>query len=135
MLRFELSTSRRTQALDITDRFGSREWPDGVLLLSVEHTTAAVFLGESGSEMFDDYERVAAQLIAGHGPFRHEAWNPGNAQSHTMSSFIGTQLMLPISAGRLDLGTWQRIIFVELDGPRQRSISISVASIATQSLG
>mgnify|MGYP001828885948 CR=1 FL=1 len=63
MLRFDLSTSRRTQAIDVTHLFTSREWPDGLLLLSVEHTTAAVFLGESGSEMFEDYERVAACLL------------------------------------------------------------------------
>jgi len=49
-----------------------------------------------------------------------------------LSSFLGTQLLLPISGGRLDLGTWQRVIFLELDGPRRRSIA--VASVATQPL-
>lgn len=133
MLRFELSTSRSTQALDITDLFTQRAWPDGLLLVSVEHTTAAIFLGESGFEMFADYERVAANHIESYGPWQHEVWNPGNAQSHVLSSFIGGQLLLPISEGRLDVGTWQRVIFLELDGPRERHIA--VASIATQSLG
>lgn len=133
MLRFELTSHKATQAIDITDLFSSRAWADGLLLVSVEHTTAAIFLGESGSEMFEDYERVASGLIAGLGPFAHEVWNPGNAQAHTMSSFIGTQLLLPITDGRLDLGMWQRVIFLELDGPRQRSIA--VASLAAQPLG
>jgi len=133
MLRFELTTDRRIQAIDVTHLFTSRAWPDGLLLVSVEHTTAAILLGESGSEMFADYERVAQRLIADHGPFRHETWNPGNAQSHVLSSFIGTQLLLPIGGGQLDLGTWQRVIFFELDGPRRRSIA--VASLATQPLG
>ena len=132
MLRFELATSRRTQAIDITHLFTSREWPDGLLLASVEHTTAAIFLGESGSEMFADYERVAANLIEEYGPWQHEVWNPGNAQSHVLSSFIGGQLLLPITHGRLDVGTWQRIIFLELDGPRQRQMAVT--SLATQSL-
>ena len=130
--RIELSTSRSVEAIDITHLVGSRRWPDGLLLLSVEHTTAAIFLGESGSEMFADYERVAANLIEGYGPWQHERWNPGNAQSHVLSSFIGGQLLVPISDGRLDVGTWQRVIFLELDGPRQRRIA--VASIATRSL-
>ncbi|RKY16757.1 MAG: YjbQ family protein [Planctomycetota bacterium] len=125
MLRFDLSTSRPTQAIDITHLFASREWPDGLLLASVEHTTAAIFLGESGSEMFADYERVAAGLVEQYGPWQHETWNPGNAQSHVLSSFIGTQLLLPISGGGLDVGTWQRVIFLELDGPRQRSIAVA----------
>ncbi len=133
MLRLELSTTRPTEAIDITHLFDARSWPDGLLLASVEHTTAAIFLGESGAEMFADYERVASGLIEAHGPFLHETWNPGNAQSHVMSSFIGTQLLLPISKGRLDVGTWQRVIFLELDGPRRRSVAI--ASLSTNTLG
>jgi secondary thiamine-phosphate synthase enzyme len=133
VLRFELATGQRTQAVDISHLFNAREWPDGLLLVSVEHTTAAVFLGESGTEMFEDYERVASNLIEDYGPWQHEVWNPGNAQSHVLSSFIGGQLLLPISDGRLDVGTWQRVIFLELDGPRQRHIA--VASVATQPLG
>jgi secondary thiamine-phosphate synthase enzyme len=133
LLRLEVATTRRSQAIDITHRFDDRSWPDGLLLVSVEHTTAAIFLGESGSEMFEDYERVAARLVSGYGPFQHETWNPGNAQAHVLSSFLGTQLLLPISGGRLDLGTWQRVIFLELDGPRRRSIA--VASLATNALG
>ena len=132
MLRFDLSTSRRTQAIDITHLFTARAWPEGLLLATVEHTTAALFLGESGTEMFEDYERVAAGLIEGYGPWQHETWNPGNAQSHVLSSFIGGQLTLPISGGRLDVGTWQRVIFLELDGPRQRHIAVT--SLATQPL-
>jgi secondary thiamine-phosphate synthase enzyme len=132
MLRFDLATSRRTQAIDVTHLFIDRPWPDGLLLVSVEHTTAAIFLGESGTEMFADYERVAANLIEEYGPWQHEVWNPGNAQSHVLSSFIGGQLLLPITHGRLDVGTWQRIIFLELDGPRQRQMAVT--SLATQSL-
>ena len=132
MLRFDLSTSRPVQALDITHLFSERTWPHGLLLVTVEHTTAALFLGESGTEMFADYERVAANLIEDYGPWQHETWNPGNAQSHVLSSFIGGQLLLPISGGRLDVGTWQRVIFLELDGPRQRHLAVS--SIATRPL-
>ena len=132
MLRFELSTDRRTQAIDVTQLLTSRPGPDGVLLVSVEHTTAAIFLGESGAEMFADYERVAEALVESHGPFEHERWNPGNAQSHVLSSFIGTQLLLPVTDGRLDVGTWQRVIFLELDGPRRRSIAL--LSLASQPL-
>jgi secondary thiamine-phosphate synthase enzyme len=130
VLRLEVRTTRAVEAIDITDRVASRRWPDGLLLVSVEHTTAAVILGESGSEMFEDYERVASWLVEAYGPFQHERWNPGNAQSHVLSSFIGTQRLLPVTEGRLDLGTWQRLILLELDGPRRRSIAI--LSLAAQ---
>jgi secondary thiamine-phosphate synthase enzyme len=132
VLRLELATTRPVQAIDITDRLTARRWPEGLLLVSVEHTTAALFLGESGIEMFADYERVAEGLVEAYGPFQHERWNPGNAQSHVLSSFIGTQRLLPVSGGRLDLGTWQRLILLELDGPRERHIAVT--SLATQPL-
>jgi secondary thiamine-phosphate synthase enzyme len=130
VLRFSVSSSRRTEAIDVTDLLTARPWQDGLLLVTVEHTTAAIFLGESGEEMFRDYERVAAGLVDRFGPFAHEAWNPGNAQAHVMSGFIGGQLWLPVTDGRLDVGTWQRVILLELDGPRERSIA--VASLAAQ---
>jgi secondary thiamine-phosphate synthase enzyme len=133
VLRFEVASSRPRQAIDITDLFAGRTWPDGLLFVAVEHTTAAVFLGESGAEMFADYERVASRWMAGHGPFEHERWNPGNAEAHVLSSYIGTQLLIPVTNGRLDMGTWQRVILLELDGPRQRSIA--VLSLAVQPLG
>jgi secondary thiamine-phosphate synthase enzyme len=132
MLRFDLTTRRAIEAIDVTHLFTGREWPDGLLLVSVEHTTAAIFLGESGAEMFADYERVAANLIEDLGPWQHEQWNPGNAQSHVLSSFIGGQLLLPVTDGRLDVGTWQRVIFLELDGPRQRHLAVT--SVATRPL-
>ena len=107
------STSKSPTGLDMAQIFSQLD------------TTAAIFLGESGSEMFQDYERVAANLIEEYGPWQHEQWNPGNAQSHVLSSFIGGQLLLPITNGRLDVGTWQRVIFLELDGPRQRHIAVA----------
>jgi secondary thiamine-phosphate synthase enzyme len=130
MLRLEVVTARPRQAIDVTHLFTSRRWPDGVLLLSAEHTTAALFLGESGSEMFADYERVAGRLVERLGPFEHESWNPGNAEAHVLSSFIGTQLLLPVEGGRLSLGTWQRVILLELDGPRRRSIAVLPLALA-----
>jgi secondary thiamine-phosphate synthase enzyme len=132
VFRIGVATSRPIEAVDITSLLTSRRWPDGLLVVSVEHTTAALMLGESGSEMFADYERVAARLVEEHGPFQHERWNPGNAQSHVLSSFIGTQRLLPVTDGQVDLGTWQRLILLELDGPRRRSVA--VMSLAAQPL-
>jgi secondary thiamine-phosphate synthase enzyme len=123
MTRIEITTDRPVQALDVTERITSRVWPDGYLLLSVPHTTAALVLGENDPEMLQDYEKVAIGLPAPFEPFRHHRNDNPNAAAHIISSFAGTQLLLPVEGGQVVLGTWQRIILIELDGPKTRTVA------------
>jgi secondary thiamine-phosphate synthase enzyme len=122
MRRIEVHTERALQALDVTDAVAGQPWPDGWLVLSAPHTTVALVLGEGDPEMLEDYEKVAAGLVAPFEPFKHHRNDNPNANAHVISSFAGTQLLLPVEGGRVVLGTWQRIIFIELDGPKSRTI-------------
>lgn len=124
MHAIHVATERAIQAVDLTDRLVEARWPDGFLLLSVPHTTAALILGEADPEMLDDYERVARELFAPWEPFKHHRNDNPNAAAHLVSSLAGTQLLLPVQDGRLALGTYQRIVFLELDGPKARSIHV-----------
>jgi secondary thiamine-phosphate synthase enzyme len=72
--------------------------------------------------MLEDYETVAAGLPAPFEPFKHHRNDNPNAAAHIISSFAGTQLTLPVERGTLVLGTWQRLILIELDGPKTRTI-------------
>jgi secondary thiamine-phosphate synthase enzyme len=118
----EVATERPIQALDVTDAIAAHRWPDGWLILSAPHTTAALVLGENDPEMLEDYERVAAGLPTPFEPFKHHRNDNPNAAAHIISSFAGTQLILPVERGAIRLGTWQRIILIELDGPKSRTI-------------
>lgn len=124
----ELSTSRRIEARDVTDLVASRSFPDGFLWVSCPHTTGALLLCESDPEMLADLERVAAEIFAPFEPFRHRKNDNPNAAAHLFSSLMGTQLLVPVVDGAVRLGTYQRIIFLELDGPRSRRIQ--TASLA-----
>lgn len=129
MKKIEIDTERRVQALDVTDQISGHAWPDGWLILSVPHTTAALIIGENDPEMLEDYEKVAVELPAPFEPFKHHRNDNPNAAAHVISSFAGTQLMLPVVDGELTLGTWQRIIFIELDGPKSRTILCGSAAM------
>ena len=118
MTDLALSTTRAIEALDITGLVLTEHWPDGFLWIGCPHTTAAVLVGESDPDMLADYERVAAELFASFEPFRHHKNDNPNAAAHLISSFIGAQLVLPVAGGRPTLGTHQRIVFLELDGPK-----------------
>ena len=122
MKKLEISSERSVQALDVTDLISAEAWPDGWLILSVPHTTAALIIGENDPEMLEDYEKVAVELPAPFEPFKHHRNDNPNAAAHVISSFAGTQLTIPVEDGELVLGTWQRIIFIELDGPKTRTI-------------
>lgn len=132
MRRIEVSSSRTIEAIDVTDLVTALAWPDGWLILSVPHTTAALIIGENDPEMLEDYEKVAAQLPVPFEPFRHHRNDNPNAAAHVISSLAGTQLLLPVEAGKVVLGTWQRLIFIELDGPKTRTIM--AGSAAAQAL-
>jgi secondary thiamine-phosphate synthase enzyme len=122
MRSIAITTQRAIEALDVTDLVTTLDWPDGFLLLSVPHTTAALILGENDPEMLEDYEKVATGLPAPFEPFKHHRNDNPNAAAHVISSFAGTQLILPVEDGSVVLGTWQRIIFIELDGPKSRTL-------------
>lgn len=115
-----VETTRRIQAIDITDLVSAHDLRDGFVWIGCPHTTAGVLIGESDPDMLADYERVAAELFAPFEPFRHHKNDSANAAAHLVSSFVGGQLLLPVVDGRLALGTYQRVIFLELDGPKAR---------------
>lgn len=129
MKKIEVRSERSVQALDVTDRITATAWPDGWLILSTPHTTAALIIGENDPEMLEDYEKVAIGIPAPFEPFKHHRNDNPNAAAHVISSFAGTQLTLPVVDGELLLGTWQRIIFVELDGPKTRTILCGSAAM------
>jgi len=127
VIELEVLTGESVQAIDITDAVQARvHAASGFLWLSTPHTTAALTLCEADSDMLADIARVAAGLMAPFEPFRHRRNDNPNASAHLMSSIFGTQLVLPIADGQLGLGTYQRIVFVELDGPKQRRVQFDV---------
>ena len=82
MKKLEISSERSVQALDVTDLISAEAWPDGWLILSVPHTTAALIIGENDPEMLEDYEKVAVELPAPFEPFKHHRNDNPNASAH-----------------------------------------------------
>lgn len=123
MSRFNVATHRKREIVDITDQVqGLLPRESGVCCLNVLHTTAALTTADldpgTDLDMLDAFEAMMPKLH-----YRHPH-NPEHVPDHILSSLIGTALTLPVESGSLVLGTWQRVILVELDGPRRRELSL-----------
>ena len=123
--RFEVTTRATHDAVDVTDRVaeiaGGR---DGLLSVSTPHTTVGLVLGPGDQPMLRDFIRLAKQWPALHGPFEHfESDNP-NAEAHLLSAAFGTHVLTFAGSDGLALGTYQRILLLEFDGPRTRRVDV-----------
>ncbi len=129
MRELTITTERHTQLLDITERV--REAVAGMegaaVLVYVPHTTAGLTINEHADPLVARDFEMAIERIAPEGwGWQHIEEGEENAPSHIRAALLGPQVLIPLSDGALALGTWQGIFFCELDGPRARSVYVSV---------
>jgi secondary thiamine-phosphate synthase enzyme len=126
MDRLEITTRVREEFIRLDARLeacaGSRGWRDGLLLVHVPHTTAAVTINENGDPDVPRDLIMRLAKLAQDPDYRH---GEGNSDAHLKSSLVGCQVLLPLEKGRLKLGTWQSVWFCEFDGPRRREVWLS----------
>jgi secondary thiamine-phosphate synthase enzyme len=127
MATISVRTKQKDQIVDIT-AIAEKQLQDakngqGICMLFVAHTTCALTTADldPGTDLdFLDALRGLLPKVS----YRHPH-NPAHTPDHILSSIIGPSLVIPYANHRLLLGVWQRIILVELDGPRQRTIHFS----------
>jgi secondary thiamine-phosphate synthase enzyme len=124
-----VTTERRTQLIDITSAVSEAvTGADGsAVLVYVPHTTAGVTINEHADPaVARDFEAALERIVGEEWGWQHIEEGEENAPSHIRAALMGPQVLVPLRSGRLALGTWQGIFFCELDGPRTRSVYVSV---------
>lgn len=124
MVTLSVATARRSQLVEITtpvrQALQSSGVQDGLCVVYVPHTTAAVCINENADpDVRADVETFLERLIPQDAGFSHAE---GNSDSHIKSIFTGPSVTLLIEGGRLLLGRWQGIYLAEFDGPRAREV-------------
>jgi secondary thiamine-phosphate synthase enzyme len=125
MIEFRVRTKRKIERREITPEVKKAaeklDGGDGALLVSLPHTTAGVTLGEAWDpDVTGDLERALAKWV----PDVRFDHGEGNSPAHFLSEAIGVSCLVPLSAGAPDLGRWQGIFLIELDGPRERTVQV-----------
>jgi len=96
------------------------------VLVYVPHTTAGVTINEGADpDVARDFERALERLVGDDWGWLHIEEGEENAPSHIRAALMSPQVLVPLDAGRLALGTWQGIFFCECDGPRERTVLVS----------
>ena len=135
---FQVSTTSRTQVIDLTERVMEYVQPfairEGQVSLWSMHTTCALFINESQKALIEDITSFLEELVARDRYYRHNDpdhsdCDRANADSHLRALLLGHSLTLQISGGEVVLGQWQRLLMAELDGPRTRTIRVQVIGI------
>lgn len=121
---FQVKTSRKVEVIDITPEVSRRLKGGSLCILFTPHTTAALSINEFEPLLKSDLEKLYSSLIPEEN-WRHNSID-NNAEAHLLSSIIKPSLAIPLQNGSLALGTWQKILFIELDGPRSRTVHMQV---------
>lgn len=127
MIKLIICTKRKKEILDITDQvnneLGKQDTKDGLVNIFLTHTTAALTTADLDPGTDQDYLQAFEKIIPKL-DYQHPH-DPSHAPDHILSALIGTSLTLPLENGQLVLGTWQRVVLIELDGPRERQLILS----------
>jgi len=123
------------EILDITEKVSrvvsESGIKNGLVNIWVPHTTAAIAVNEHDTDLWHDILTAMERLVPIKADYRHNAkygWNvrEQNAHAHILNCLVKPDVTIPLQAGNMQLGTWQSILFVEMDGPRTRSINVQV---------
>jgi secondary thiamine-phosphate synthase enzyme len=127
---FEVETRAAKECIDLTDRVRAVVARGGVAAglchVMVLHSTAAVVVNEfADPNIGRDILTALDRAVPDHAGWLHDRIDD-NAHAHIKAALLGASEIVPIGSGDLLLGTWQRILLVELDGPRRRRVSVTL---------
>ena len=129
MHELKVTTERHTQLVDITPQVREAlKGADGsAVLVYVPHTTAGLTINEHADPMVArDFEMALERIVPEGWSWQHLEEGEENAPSHPRASLMGPHVLVPLRDGTLALGTWQGIFLCEFDGPRTRSVYVTV---------
>lgn len=123
-------TKNRREYINITDEVAQAVSDSGVkegmVLVSAMHITAAVYVNDAEDGLIADIDEWLEHLAPTKPGYRHHQTGEDNGDAHLKNLLMHHQVILPITNGRLDLGTWQQVYYAEFDGQRRKRAVIKV---------
>jgi secondary thiamine-phosphate synthase enzyme len=121
-------TKKRREYINITDEVAQAVADSGIkegmALVSAMHITAAVYVNDAEDGLIADIDEWLEHLAPMRPDYRHHQTGEDNGDAHLKNLLMHHQVILPITNGRLDLGTWQQVFYAEFDGQRRKRLVI-----------
>ena len=124
-----LNTNKNFEIIDITSKINQEiDIESGIVNIFSKHSTSAIVVNENENGLLADLELMLSDLVSDKCSWQHDRID-NNAKSHLKSFLLSSSETIPILNGKLDLGTWQSVFFIELDGPRKnRTVNLTFIS-------
>ena len=124
------NTPKRRDYINITDDVARAVTESGVqeglVLVSAMHITASVYVNDAEDGLIDDIDEWLEKLAPMRDDYRHHLTGEDNGDAHLKNLLMHHQILVPITEGQLDLGTWQQVYYAEFDGMRRKRVVIKV---------
>jgi secondary thiamine-phosphate synthase enzyme len=124
------NTKKRQEFIRITDEIAkivkASGVQEGMALVSAMHITAAVYVNDWEDGLISDFQQWLETLAPAGRPYRHHQTGEDNADAHLKRTIMGHQVIVPITAGKLDLGPWEQVFYAEFDGQRRKRVIVKV---------
>ena len=121
-----ITTAKRYDILDITEKVEEvckrARLADGLILVSTMHITSSIFVNDHESGLWQDIMAWLEDLAPRKPDYKHHLTGEDNADAHLKRMLLGHQVIVPVTEGKLDLGTWERVHYGEFDGCRPKRI-------------
>ena len=126
-------TKKRQEMVHITPQIeaivAKSEIEDGFCLVSAMHITAAIYVNDHEDGLIEDIGEWLERLAPAKPDYKHHRTGEANADAHLKALLLKHEIILPITKGRLDLGTWQRVFYAEFDGQRRKRVIVKVMGL------
>ncbi|WEU39985.1 MAG: secondary thiamine-phosphate synthase enzyme YjbQ [Candidatus Odinarchaeum yellowstonii] len=125
---FNIASKSRVEVINITyqvrDIISQEDLKNGLVNVFVKHTTCGLIINESEKGLISDIMSFLSKIVPYKAGYAHDRIDD-NADAHLKSILTGNSVTVPILNGELGLGTWQSILLLELDGPRERTVNLT----------
>lgn len=99
---------------------------EGLVLVNAMHITASVYINDDEAGLLQDYDRFLEDLAPHGASYRHNETGEDNADAHIKRQLMGREVVVAITGGRLDFGSWEQIFYGEFDGRRRKRVLVKV---------
>ena len=124
------NTKQRQEFVRITDEVSSivskSGVAEGMVLVSAMHITASVYVNDWEDGLIEDFQTWLEKLAPSGLSYKHHRTGEDNGDAHLKRTLMGHQVMIPITAGKLDLGPWEQVFYAEFDGQRKKRVVVKV---------